>query len=136
MDITCYLPDEVGQRAKAAELPFSQLLRAAVTEELYRRNAVAQTIEEAEVHQLDLQDNDGRPYIGRLTGTRIGDAGGYNGNITVFLADDERVIVYDDERLELHELTDPESELRAWLPDFGNYLDAMHDLGLTPEIDI
>ena len=37
MDITVYLPDEVGKQAKAAKLPLSQLLRAAVLEELRRR---------------------------------------------------------------------------------------------------
>jgi hypothetical protein len=37
MDITVYLPDELGRAAKEAELPLSQLLRDAVAAQLDRR---------------------------------------------------------------------------------------------------
>lgn len=37
VDITCYLPDELGAKAKEADLPFSRMLRAAVEAELEKR---------------------------------------------------------------------------------------------------
>lgn len=46
MDITVYLPDELGARAKSAKLPFSQLFRAAVERELAERNAESLAIEQ------------------------------------------------------------------------------------------
>jgi post-segregation antitoxin (ccd killing protein) len=71
MDITVYLPDELGSRAKEAELPFSGLLRAAVEEELARRAALTTLVaggEPAE-HELDLVDKDGNAYTGVIWGT-------------------------------------------------------------------
>jgi post-segregation antitoxin (ccd killing protein) len=41
-DITVYLPDKVGEAAKAAGLPFSRLLCKAVEDELRRRQAVVE----------------------------------------------------------------------------------------------
>jgi hypothetical protein len=41
MDVTCYLPDEVGKWAKENDLGLSRLLRAAVEEEKQRREARA-----------------------------------------------------------------------------------------------
>ena len=67
-------------------------------------------------------------------GTRIGEGDTYP-DFEVFLANDERVLVYDVERLQLTEASDPETDLRTWL-DEDAYVAVMHDLGLTPEIDV
>ena len=68
MDITVYLPDEIGQRAKEHELNLSRLLRDAVTEELSRRGAVAETLKDSEVYEIELEGDAGY-YTGRITGT-------------------------------------------------------------------
>lgn len=47
MDIGVYLPDDLGAQAKAAKLPFSRMLRAAVEEELKLRAAEQPAVEAA-----------------------------------------------------------------------------------------
>lgn len=47
MDIGVYLPDAIGAQAKAAKLPLSRMLRAAVEEELKKRAADAVAVEAA-----------------------------------------------------------------------------------------
>jgi hypothetical protein len=132
MDITVYLPDELGQRAKTAELNLSRLLRDAVTDELERRAAVSSTLKDAQEYLLDLEDDEGRSYVGRLTGVRLSAAGEFGG---VYLADDQRVLLHDSERGRLWEIDYPETELRDHLDD-DDYIDAMNALGHKPIIDI
>src|SRR6266581_3784652 len=64
MDITIYLPDELGQWAKDAGLNLSQTLRSEVEAERHRRTAVDQTLESAGVVHLHV-DGPGR-LAGRL----------------------------------------------------------------------
>lgn len=86
MDITVYLPDELGQRAKAAGLNLSRMLRGAVEEELDRMETLKKTAAAPQVHELDLQTDDtGQWYIGRLTGTLLGETD----DVGVYLTDDE-----------------------------------------------
>jgi hypothetical protein len=126
MNINVYLPDDLGKRAKEADLPFSQLLRDAVATELKRREAMSETLTETETFELPLEDKDGKPYRGRITGKRIGDDGLSR---TVYLTEDERVIVYDQGSLEYSIIDDSEQELAGW-PD------AQRALGIPPLIDI
>jgi post-segregation antitoxin (ccd killing protein) len=131
MNVNVYLPNDLGRQAKEAGLPLSQLLRAAVTDELERRQALTETLEEVAEHQILFEDSSGRTIKGRLTGTLIGE----DKRTQAFLTDDQRVIVYELDKLRYQELADPENELRDWLDDDG-YIDAMIALGLEPVVDI
>jgi post-segregation antitoxin (ccd killing protein) len=133
VDITVYLPDKLGQQAKAAEVNFSGLLRAAVTAELERRAAVSKTLEGAEEHLFTLEDEEGRAYEARLVGREIAHDDG--DTIAVYLTEDERVILVDLDNGKYFRLENPEDELREELPP-GIYAEAMHALGLKPVVDI
>jgi hypothetical protein len=72
VDFTVYLPDEIGQRVKDEGLKISRLLRKAVLEEFARRDGFAKLLEPgAEVYELELEDEAGSPYVGRIKGRRI-----------------------------------------------------------------
>ena len=139
MDITVYLPDEIGGRAKEAGLKFSALLRAAVFGELNRLAAVKSAAEGAEERELELEHPEtGHPYTGRIVGTLLGG----NGEESVFLTDDERVIVYDSGKLEYWAFdADAEDELAEALGvvfgrDQKQYVDVMDRLGLHAVVDL
>jgi hypothetical protein len=53
---------------------------------------------------------------------------------SVFLTDDERVLVYDADHYLVHTVDDP-NDLRNWLPD-DEYIGAMHVLGELAVIDL
>lgn len=137
MNVNLYLPDELGQQAKEADLPLSQLLRAAVVDELERRAAVSETLKESEVHALDLEDKDGNPYFGRLEGRLIAyDDSQWTKPVAVFLTTDERLMVHEHEKFNLWEVeNDPETVLRDLLGD-GPFMEAMVALGIKPTIDV
>ena len=137
MNHTVYLPDDLSKAVKAAkpDLNLSRLLRDAVTDELERRATVANTLNEIKVHEVYIEDEDGRGYTGRITGTEI--ACDDHEEIQVFLTDDQRVLVYDGQRSEYHHVTDNlDQELRGWLINDGVYSDAMLALGIKPTIDL
>lgn len=106
MDITVYLPDEIGKRAKAAdpELNLSRLLRGAVEQELTRRKRLAELTKDAAEHELSLQTAEGEPYTGVLTGSQLTEENRRGGMI--FLATDGRVMYYDSGRSEVTEIED------------------------------
>ena len=92
VDITVYLPDEIGTDAKAAGLNLSALLRQAVTEEMARLAALA-AVAEPEEHLLDLEDDAGTRYKGRIMATRLG------GDVEdIYLTDDGRVLAHSKDR--------------------------------------
>jgi hypothetical protein len=126
VNINVYLPDDLGKRAKAADVPFSQLLRDAVVEELERREAMSETLRDVETFELPLEDKDGKAYTGRITGTAID---GDDKDVEIFLTEDERVIWYDNSKLTYWILENPEKELEGW-PD------ALRALGYTPVVDL
>jgi hypothetical protein len=134
VDITVYLPDELGKRAKANDLNLSRMLRDAVTNDLARRDAVKDALSSTETYELDLIDREGRGYTGRIKGKLIAGAPG----VSVYLTDDERVIVHDEDRSEYHELEDhPAEYLRNWFPrDPGAYAEACEALGVKAVIDL
>jgi hypothetical protein len=136
MNVNVYLPDDIGESAKAAELNLSRLLRDAVTDELQRRSIVSQTLEDATEILIDLEHPDGGHYKGRFTGTMI--ACNERHDIEIYLLSDERVIRYhrgDYCMFELGHDLDIEEDLRATL-DEDEYVRAMNSLGLDPIIDI
>jgi hypothetical protein len=135
MNITVYLPDEVGERAKAAELPLSRLLRDAVISELDRRTAMTRTLVLSETHELDLQDGEGRAYTGRITGAMLALESDKHHHAEVYLTDDERVILYDMHKRSYSVLDDPVEQLRDAL-SLATYSGVLRDLGETPVIDL
>lgn len=130
MNVNLYLPDEIGERAKAAELPLSQLLRSAVLNELERRQAVEQTLQHSRVYEVALENDEGGQFIGRIEGTMIAD----DEDVQVYLTDDERVIVVDGRRQKHFEVQDLE-ELRDWLTGDA-YVGALTAMGEKPVIDL
>jgi post-segregation antitoxin (ccd killing protein) len=131
MDIKVYLPDDIGEQAKEQAINLSRLLRDAVEQELERRKAVQAAIDTPQAFEIDLEDKDGHFYKGRITGAVIASDGG---DVTVYLTDDERVLVHDVGRLDYYEVQDPESELEG-LPH-GLYFEALTALGIQPVIDL
>lgn len=129
MDITVYLPDEIGKKAKAAELNLSALLREAVTDELDRRERVAKLGKDAEEHELQLENADGVPYTGVLTGTRLTEEN--RQGVTFFLTDDGRVIAYDSRR-SLTETIETAGDPDNW-ENVGEYLAVCDALGESPQ---
>lgn len=132
MDVTIYLPDEIGTWAKENKLKLSRLLRDAVTAERERRRIMAETLSDVETHEVFLEDKDGRTYTGRITGRLIADD---PGDIEVYLTVDERVLVYDGGRSEYWVLNNPVEQLRGWLTDAA-YFEAITALGETPVVDL
>src|ERR1035441_698196 len=129
MDITVYLPDELGQWAKDAGLPFSQMLRAEVQAERDRRQAAATLQKAAEVHELDVEDaQTGHSYTARFHGTPLHEL---EGNAQAFLSEDGDVWVYIESSGNLEELTEGvmsvDEQLQLILCD-GEYIEAMHAL--------
>ncbi len=132
MKHTVYLPNELSARAKAAGLPLSGLLRRAVENELERRTKMAST--EFQEHLLDLSDPDGREFTGRLPAAKV--IADDHGATVVYLAEDGRVIVHDEQEARYTELSsEPSNELRALLPT-DQYIEAMEALGIPAVVDI
>jgi post-segregation antitoxin (ccd killing protein) len=133
MNVNLYLPDDLGKEAKDAELPLSRLLQDAVSDELERRNAMSETLEDTTTHELSLEDEEGRNYTARITGTDI--ARNDDQDVDVYLTERENVVVHDGDKLRYWVLNDPENDLRGWLSP-ADYTDAMLALGITPVIDL
>jgi hypothetical protein len=128
MDITVYLPDEIGERAKAAGLKLSRLLRGAVVRELERRVAMEQSLEEHQEFTITTEDADGKPYLGRITGRAIA----VSGDVDVYLTTDQRVLVHNTSTLEHWEVDDAKGELLDFLEP-GAYQQVLNALGLEVE---
>ena len=135
MDITIYLPDDIGERAKREPgINLSRLLRDALTDEFARRDAVSDTLSETQnTYEVDVEDENGRAYTGRITGHQV--AQDDRNNLLVFLTQDEHVILYDTNRLQYWVLEDRETEFRDALYADA-YADACDSLGITPVIDL
>jgi hypothetical protein len=135
LDITVYLPDDIGKRAKEAGLPFSQLLRGAVEEELDRQEAVMNTLEDIETYEVEIETPEGASVTGRITGKWI--AG--EDDVSAYLTEDERVLIYDERRYEVHDATeDPVAAFEGWFRDNepDAYIQAMKAIGEKPVIDL
>jgi post-segregation antitoxin (ccd killing protein) len=144
VDITVYLPDEVGQRAKSAEprINLSHLLREAVEEELDRREAVSKTLEGAEEITLDAVDDDWNSHTIRFTGKEIVRGQGYTlghryaghaASYRLYLLEDERLLVYGEDDGSYAILDDPD----GFRPDDdGEYVEMMRALGHKPVVDL
>jgi len=137
VDFTVYLPDYLGQRYAAHKdrINLSRLLRAALEEHFAEEDAMNATIDDATEVKLRLEDDDGRPYVGRIRATKI--ASDDDDAIETYLTDEANVVVYDRERSRFHVLDDAEEELRGWYQNApGAYTDAMFALGVEPIVDL
>jgi post-segregation antitoxin (ccd killing protein) len=130
VNLNVYLPDDLGERAKDADLPLSRMLREAVITELNRRAIMSETLEEPQEQLVDIVSDGGVTYTGRFTGTLI--AGG--NDVDVYLTTDKRTLVYDRAAAQIRQVDDPE-DLREWL-DLDGYVIALEALGAKPVIDI
>ena len=131
MKVNIYLPDDLGARAKADGLPLSQMLQQAVRDYYQEAQAMATTLSSAREIILDLADDNGGRYKGRFTGTPIGS----DDRRSVYLLEDGRVLLYDEDNLSYHDISDNvEQELEAL--ERSAYIDAMTALGLEPVVDL
>jgi hypothetical protein len=128
VDITVYLPDALGERAKEQNINLSRTLRDAIEEELEMRDAMKTTLEDTQVYEVELEDG----TTGRITGTRI--ATDWKDGDEVYLTEDERVLYYDAQRERVREIEDPQEELRNL--DGEQYSAAAAALGFKPVIDL
>lgn len=159
MNFNVYLPEDLGEQAKAEELKLSRLLREAVVNELHRRTTMREALEEPEVYEIEIGDDflipDGEDmhmrgtYLGRITGKLIHETN----TVLVFLASDGRVIVYyggEDARDDLRYFVLEAGAIEKELVDFlrGHMLDGpvatsafefahtCRTLGVRPVIDL
>src|SRR4051794_18863477 len=117
-DATGRIDTELRANAREREINMSRLFVDALAAQTKRRETVAQTLEGSEEIRLTLEDDEGRSYIGTFTGKFLGEGHG----VEAYLADDERLIVYDQEKSQFFENPD---DLAAWFP---------HDPGVYAEI--
>ncbi len=96
MDITVYLPDALGARAKQENINLSRMLRDAITEEFAMRDAMK--TQDVQVYEVKLEE-----HVGRITGNKIAE----DDRVQVFLTDDERVLAYDASKLQCHTCSCP-----------------------------
>ena len=135
MDITVYLPDELGKWAKDHDLPLSRMLRDAADHERQRQQTITSTLADAETHDLTVEDDDGNPYTARLHGTLIAqEEHGPNHDTYVYVGKDEAIYIYHEPSSKLHQDADHD-DLRDWLSD-DPYAAAMRALGEDVVIDI
>jgi hypothetical protein len=88
MNHNVYLPDEISERAKAAELNLSGLLRAAVIDALDRRDALEGARDGMVGQNIDIDHQDGRALQLRFTGKHVA-----GGTIDVYLTDNGTVVL-------------------------------------------
>jgi hypothetical protein len=131
VDITVYLPDELGERAKRDEINLSRMLRDALTEEFERSDTMSKTLNKPETYELELDDDETGQYTGRITGKLIAE----DDDVAVYLTERERVIVYDGSLLRYHDITDDPEEGLSGLRHAA-YTDACRALGINPVVDL
>lgn len=127
MKIDVELPDDLGKRARGANLPFSDLLERAVRSALDRRRIESETRTDQEEHLIDVKHPDGYDFKGRIIGkiVRRSPAG------ELYLTSDERLLLHDSEghvnAVKLDDLAKT---------DIPAYIDAAVALGEKPIIDL
>jgi hypothetical protein len=131
MDITVYLPDDIGKFAKSAGLNLSAMLRQAVIAEKRRRAALKVLEKEVQEFTLDLETPDGDVYTGVLRGRAITEErGGYR----YFQTTDGRVMVYIDKNkslVKLEKAGDPEQ----WA-SMDDYIAVANALGEDARVEV
>ena len=90
-----------------------------------------------EIRLDDLDDDDGRPYVGTFTGTFLGEGR----DVEAYLADDGRLIIHDVDRRSSTPASprtrSTQDVVTGWFPhDPDVAAEVLYALGLTPEIEI
>jgi hypothetical protein len=143
MDITIYLPDEIGQWAKDKGLGLSRMLRDAVIEEQDRRQAIADSQDGMTETIIDTTNRYGEPGERlRFTGKEIS---GYPGCVTVYLTEAGQVLMVDSD-YERYETFPGREEFDDWVNAYNRdsggqanervLSDALTALGLSVIVDI
>jgi hypothetical protein len=140
MDITVYLPDELGKWAKENDLPLSRMLRDAVEAEQRRREAVAGLAAAATIYELAAREpyepaGDGPDIHVRLHGTLIATENVSDGHTStqVYLGQDGKLYVHDFLG-EFHCDVDP-GQLQEHV-GVATYVEAMCAIGQVPVIEV
>jgi hypothetical protein len=139
VDITVYLPDELGARAKDAGLNLSGMLREAVTETLDRRDVLAAARDDMAEQLVETLDGES-PVRLRFTGKQL--AG--DGDTTVWLLDDGRVLLEDSQSYGTFDDAEAFADwVHAWGPrdNLGASAEealrgAVSALGIVPVVDL
>src|SRR4051794_27910767 len=139
VDITVYLPDEIGKRAKDAALPFSRMLRDAVTAQLDYRDTLTHATGGMTPHKIDTANGERAVQL-QFTGRRIASDADCDGDLAVYQTDTGTIVVADPESYSVH---DDAEAFGAWLQDLQDphrddhdawretvLLDAAEELGL------
>jgi post-segregation antitoxin (ccd killing protein) len=134
VDITIYLPDELARRAKDRGINLSRMLRNALTAQFHEEETTAAVLEGATKIELNLKNDSGSVYTGRITGTKIASGD----HVDVFLTDRKNVVVYDFDRLRYYvEGADfGSSSLEDLVGDKEVYVQVMHALGRAAIVDL
>lgn len=142
MDITVYLPDELGNWARDHDLHLSRMLCEAVEAEKRRREASAALAAETTTHELAVSEP-GSPggtggtgdYTARLHGVLIATQHlGGGGSIDIYAGEDDKMYVHYTADGRLRRDVEPE-QLRQYV-DEPTYITAMRALGEDAVIDI
>jgi hypothetical protein len=140
MDVTVYLPDEIGRRAKDEELKLSRMLRDAVTAEFKRRDAIDEALDEIQTYEVWPVEMNGVLVTGRITGKLIASCADSQDGV-LFLTDDKRVLGHVESDASIERLDDPTEQLVANLNrffdgEFEPFTEACQALGVAPVIDL
>lgn len=127
-DVTVRIDTELRAKARDLGINLSRLLEEKLAAEIDRVQTVAKTLEGSEEIRLDLED-----YIGKFTGKFIGEGH----DVQAYLTDDERLILYQEDRSEYVVVEDLD-DLDDWFPHDPDVIAQIRSaLGEAPrEIDI
>jgi post-segregation antitoxin (ccd killing protein) len=139
MDITVYLPDDLGKWAKEHDLHLSRMLREAVEIEKRRRDSDAALAAETTTHELAVSESGSSSgaddYTVRLHGVLIATQHlGSGGSIDVYAGEDDKMYVHYTADGQLRRDVEPE-DLQQYV-DEPTYIEAMRALGEDVVIDI
>jgi hypothetical protein len=107
-NITVYLPDELAERVKGAELNVSGVAQRALADELDRRDELAAARDGMTPLTVDAMDRDGTPRRLRFTGRRLADVP----EAELYLSEAGKVLLVEEEDWTLWEST---MDFAEWL---------------------
>jgi hypothetical protein len=123
MDVTVYLPDEIGAWAKENEVNLSGTLREAIMAMRIRE----ETLKDSDEIHLNLVSEEGRSFVGRFTGKLLVSTE----QVDVYLTQDERIFVHTGDTV----IEVLEDDLEKWVKG-EDYLEACMQLGVEPIVDL
>jgi hypothetical protein len=88
--------------------------------------------QETEIHEVGIETPEGIPVVGRITGKCIT---GIGRDVTAFLTKDGRVLIHDDRRSKVYDVSDdPVKAFKGWFRDADPeaYVNALEAIGEKP----